>query len=278
MKSFKERCVELRKQDKSIDEIMKITGRPKSSVYQHIKDIPLSSARLRSGREATIKRLNQYSLKRKGKSVRTFRTFSEWSPNTVLLVAHLLFDGSFAQRGCDYNNRSEALVNQVERSMFALYEYAPRYWFNPLTGVHRISYYNVALRTYLGDKAKALLKDIRTLSPECKNAFLKAFFDDEGCMDFRPATNHRSVRGYQKNVSVLTTVQSLLHDLGIESRVVLPNEVQIVGKDNLVRFEQKVNFSPGIYMNGNRSNSRWKRHIEKRQLLRQAIESYKVNS
>ncbi len=63
--------------------------------------------------------------------------------------------------------------------------------------------------------------------------------------------------------------------MGINARVVKPNEVVIVGKENLIRFEREINFSPGVYMNGKRSNSRWKKHIEKRELLKRAIKSFK---
>ncbi len=108
-----------------------------------------------------------------------------------------------------------------------------------------------------------------------KREFVRAFFDDEGCMDFRPKTNHRRVRGYQKEVHVLKIVRELLEEFSIDSHIEMPNEVVIVGKDNLQRFEQEINFSPGVYMNGNRSNSRWKKHMEKRVLLRRAIESFK---
>jgi intein-encoded DNA endonuclease-like protein len=110
---------------------------------------------------------------------------------------------------------------------------------------------------------------------DLKREFIRAFFDDEGCMDFRPKNNVRKVRGYQKNMQILRIIKALLADLDITARIVFPNEVVIVGKENLIRFEREINFSPGVYMNGARSNSRWKKHIEKRELLRRAIESFK---
>ena len=113
------------------------------------------------------------------------------------------------------------------------------------------------------------------MSLDFKREFIRAFFDDEGCMDFRPKNNVRRIRGYQKDVLILKIIKTLLADLNIESRVILPNEVVISGKENLMRFEREINFSPGVYMNGNRSNSRWKKHVEKRELLRQAIASFK---
>lgn len=265
----------MRKQDKSIIEIMEITGRPKTSIYQHIKDIPLSLARIRQYKIAAAARIKKYPLERKGKSIRPFSRFTHWTPTTVRLVAHLIFDGEITHGSCVYNNRSLALIRHVEKLMQSLYSFEPKGWLNKLTGVQRISYHNVALSAYMREKATGLLKDIGGLTIECKRAFLKAFFDDEGCMDFRPAAKSRKVRGYQKDVSVLVLVQDLLNDFDIPARVVKPNEVVIVGKENLIKFEREVNFSPGIYINGNRSNSRWKKHIEKKELLRRAIKSFK---
>lgn len=254
---------------------MRATGRAKSSIYTHIQNIPLSDARVQKYKVAAGKHIRKFALARKGKSGRSFRVFNEWSASTILLVGHLLFDGELVHGGCIYNNRSEALVAQVESLMKEIYAFEPKRWRNPATGVNRISYHNVALSAYLKKKSKELLQQARGMPLGLKREFIRAFFDDEGCMDFRPATNHRRVRGYQKNVSILKLVRVLLGDLDISALLVPPNEVVIVGKENLIRFEKEINFSPGIYMNGNRTNSRWKKNIEKRQLLRMAIESFK---
>lgn len=275
MKTFKEQCVDLRQRGYSIIEIMRVTGRAKSSIHTHIKNIPLSPERIQKYRVANGKRIREFALARKGKSKRSFRTFDTWSSSTVLLVAHLLFDGEIARTRCAYNNRSTALVERVEQLMKEWYEFEPSRYHNKATGVYRITYNNVALGAYLNKKSQELLQRIEKMPLELKREFLKAFFDDEGCMDFRPLTNHRRVRGYQKDAHVLHLVQRVLTDLKIEARVLRPNEVVIVGKENLIRFEQEINFSPGVYINGNRSNSRWKKHIEKRELLRRAILSFK---
>lgn len=271
---FGEQCIALRKQDKSIEEIVRITGRPKTSVYYYIKDISLSDARLQRYRTASGKHIRRYALARKGRSVRPFRPFARWTPEAVQLLGHLLFDGELT-RGAIYNNRSKTLVNRVELLMHVVYEFEPKRWQNPRTGVHRISYHNVALGAYFDKKARELLSVIHRLPHEYKRAFLQAFFDDEGCMDFRPQEGRRKVRGYQKEIRILRVVHNLLHDFNIESAIVLPNEVSITGRVNLQRFETEIGFSRGVCVNGNRTNSRWKKHIEKRKLLKMAIESYK---
>ncbi|MFZ2983659.1 MAG: LAGLIDADG family homing endonuclease [Minisyncoccia bacterium] len=254
---------------------MKMTGRAKSSIYTHIKDIPLSEKRLEEIRKASGKRIRRFALARKGKSVRAFRVFDAWSVDTVLLVAHLLFDGEIARTRCAYNNRSLALLERVERLMRKWYDFEPSRYQNKLTGVYRVTYNNVALGAYLHKKSKELLQHIKKMPNELKREFIRAFFDDEGCIDYRPKEGKRSIRGYQKDTKILSLVQALLQDFDIESKVILPNEVVIVGKENLMRFEREINFSSGVFMNGNRSNSRWKKHMEKRELLKQAITSFK---
>ena len=274
MKPFKERCIELRKQDKSIIEIMRITGRAKSSIHTHIKNIPLSDKRVQQYKVAAGKRIRKFALARKGKSTRPFKRFEKWTPDTVLLVAHLIFDGEIRHGGI-YNNRSEMLIKRVEYCMRSLYDFEPTRYKNILTGVSRISYYNVELAIFLKQKANELVKSIKKMPIRLKSEFLRAFFDDEGCMDYRPQSGRRQIRGYQKDVRILKLARALLTDLNIDSRVVEPNEIVVAGKENLMRFEKEINFSHGVYMNGDRSNSRWKKHIEKRELLRQAIKSFK---
>lgn len=276
MNAFKEKCIALRKKDYSIIEIMEVTGRAKSSIRVHIKNIPLSEKRLKEINEASGKRIREFALARKGKSTRSFKPFEGWTKKTISLMAHLLFDGGiYPNSGCAYNNRSEALLKHVEVCMRVVYEFNPTWHTNPLTGVSRISYHNVALASYFKQKVRELLRDVHTLPIDLKREFVRAFFNDEGCIDYRPEKNRRSIRGYQKDIRILKIIKSLLADLDIASRIVFPNEVVIVGKENLMRFEQEINFSSGVYMNGNRSNSRWKKHVEKRELLKLAIKSFK---
>lgn len=274
--SFKEQCISLRKQDHSIVEIMRITGRPKTTIYAHIRNLPLSEKRLRSYRNASGQHIRQFAVSRKGKSEKKFTPFNEWTLETVLLVAHLTFDGSLGQRIVAYSNRSEALINRVESLMSTIYAYLPKRSFDSHSGVLRTSYYNVSLALYLKSKSRELLAEIENYDLELKKEFLRAFFDDEGCMDLKLKTNKRRIRGYQKDVGVLRVIKSLLADFGIDSHLEPPNEVVISGKSNLSTFQREINFSKGVCINGNRSNSIWKEHLEKRELLQRAINSFKV--
>lgn len=254
---------------------MEATGRAKSSIYTHIREIPLSADRVQQSRRAAGKRIRRFAIARKGKSEHHVRVFDAWSADLVLLVAHLIFDGEITRTRCAYNNRSDTLIARVAGLMRIVYDFEPKQYKNKTTGVRRISYNNVVLGAYMSNKSKELLRDIKTQPQNLKREFVRAFFDDEGCVDYRPNENRRSVRGYQKDVRILKILKTVLRDFDITARIVLPNEIIIVGKDNLVRFEQTINFSSGVCINGNRLNSRWKKHLEKRQILRMAIESFK---
>ncbi len=276
MQSFKNQCIALRKQDFSLLEIAKITGRPKTSVYTHIKDIPLSEDKLQRIKKSYGDHIRTYAIGRKGKSEKTFKPFQMWTPKTVLLVAHLVFDGGLYRTTCAYNSRSAALIQRVEKLMCVLYTFEPKRHKNKITGVFRISYHNVALGAYLQKKATELIEVIERLSRSEQREFLRAFFDDEGCMDYRPKRNQRRVRGYQKDVKKLVLVQRLLTNFDIEASIKKPNEVVIKGKKNLQRFQKEINFSPGVRINGKRSNSLWKESLEKRELLDRAIASFRT--
>ncbi len=275
MNVFKQKCVELRKAGYTLPEIVKVTGRPKTSVYSHIYNIPLSKERLRLIGLASGIRARNLALARKGKSKRDFRKFAQWNKSNVALLAHLMFDGTINKTSCIYNNRNTSLIVMVENCMKEIYGHTPKRYLDEKTGVSRIAYHNVSLCIYLKIKSRELLKDIYLLSKSLKREFIKAFFDDEGCIDFRPRRNLRQIRGYQKNIDILILMQVLLAEFGIQAKVIQPNEVVITRKENLKKFQEEINFSPGVRLNGERSNSIWKKPLEKQFLLAQAIESFK---
>ncbi|MBU6323467.1 MAG: hypothetical protein KGI41_03975 [Patescibacteria group bacterium] len=275
MSTFKERCLSLRRKGYTLPEIVRLTGKPKTSIYFHIRGIALPQEKLARSRLVSGARIRLYAIARKGKSVREFERITTWEPSSVLLLGHLLFDGEIRRGVCSYNNRSKALVERFAKLVEMIYAYPPSLYRNEDTGVTRIAYFNVELSAHLKERALALLRVIHSLPLDAKREFLRSFFDDEGCMDFS-FPKRRKIRGYQKEVKILAIVRRLLGEFGIEAKIVKPNEVVLTGKENLLRFEKEINFSPGVYINGNRSNSRWKIHLEKRALLRMAIESYRT--
>jgi len=273
--SFKETCINLRRKDYTLNEIVEITGRPKTSVYFHIESIPLSKKRQEKIVEERTNRINKYSLSIKGKSLKDFKKIRNFDNTSVTLLSHLLFDGQIIRSGCIYHNRSETLINIVRDCMKDFYLYEPKITKDKVTGVTRISYHNVALANHFKEKTEKLLEDIFLLPVMMKKSFLKSFFDDEGSVRFKKGQNRKEVRGYQYDYDILLLVQKLLKDLNIESRVSKKfNEVTISKKDNLEKFYKEINFSDGVRVNGKRKNSIWKRDLEKREILKMAIDSY----
>jgi hypothetical protein len=274
MKSFKQQCIELRKKDKTLNEIVAITGRSKSSVYAHIKEVELSAKKQAAIRRATITQAKNVAASRRGKALHPYTPFSDWNSDRVLLVSHLLFDGEILKQRCVYNNCSQALINRVTQLLCEVYPHPPKVYVVEKSGVTRIMIHNIELAAFLYEKAVQLLQSIDQLNLSFQREFLRAFFDDEGCMDFRPKTNHRRIRGYQNKRDILELVIQLLANFSIDSKIEEPNEVVITGKENLAQFQNEINFSAGVCINPNRTNSRWKKNLEKRELLQMAIDSY----
>ncbi|MEX0912946.1 MAG: LAGLIDADG family homing endonuclease [Candidatus Paceibacterota bacterium] len=273
-KSFKQTCIDLRLKDCTLNEIVKLTRRSKTSVYFHIKHLQLSEEKKKTiARESSV-RAALLAGKRKGVALRPFKKFIIWSPDLVLLVAHFMFDGRLA-KSCEYNNRSLALIRRVETLMKLVYDFSPTRYLNIDTGVMRTSYHNVAMANFFKLKAEDLLNEVANLPLDCQKEFIRAFFDDEGSMDFRLNRNKRRVRGYQDDKKVLSLIKELLSNFAIEATEQGRNEVVISGKENLIKFREEINFSKGVRINPNRTNSLWKKNLEKRKLLDMAIDSFK---
>ncbi|NQU82656.1 MAG: hypothetical protein HQ539_01780 [Parcubacteria group bacterium] len=277
MLTTKEICVSLRNTGRTLTEIMKETGLAKTTIYYHITDIPLPEdvkARIRRDR---IKRFGENIAKnRKGKCMPGRAPVlkpNKWSKGLIFLVAHFMFDGQVPNSGCVYNNRSKALVDQVEVTMKQVFNLEPRHYFDKGSGVYRIGFYYVELAIYMRKKVIELKKYITTAPVSEKRLFLKVFFDDEGCVSMY--NKKRMVRGYQHNLKTLKLVKKLLKEFDIESKIDEKyQEIVISRKENLIKFRDKINFSKGVYINPNRKNSIWKQKLEKREILDKAINSY----
>ncbi len=271
---FKKTCVNYRKSGLSLNEIVKRTGRSKTSIYFHIQNIPLNSKRRKEISLSASKRILEINAQKKGKS-RLNRhpiCFSLWTKELVCLISHLIFDGEIKHAGCIYTNRSAVLLQQVIDCMPIVYSYH----YNKIEstpGVFRLSYFNVELSKYLKEKSVEMINKIRGMKTELQLSFLKAFFDDEGSVYF--IGKRRSVRGYQHNIKILEIVKELLQNFGIEGKIDKKYyEIVISKKENLEKFAKEINFSPGLCVNGNRGNSVWKKSLEKREILKMALESY----
>ncbi|OGM96586.1 MAG: hypothetical protein A3B86_00710 [Candidatus Yanofskybacteria bacterium RIFCSPHIGHO2_02_FULL_38_22b] len=272
---FKNWCKDLRNKGHTLGEICRITNKPKTTVYFHIKNIPKSNKLVKK-----IKNIKANTIKgkgpAKGKSLlgHSYIKFNRWSPSLVNLVGHMLFDGAIRNSGILYYNRNSSLIRNFVFKMAKIYDGKPKIYYSK--GVVRVAYHNVELANYFNKKSEKLIRDIKNLSVKCKREFLKAFFDDEGSVDFRLSKNSkRRIKGYQHNKKILGLVASLLNEFGISSSVSYRfNEILITKRINIEKFAKEINFSKGLRINGKRLNSVWKRSLEKRKILANLISSY----
>jgi len=270
-----QKCRTLRKDGFSLGDIVRVVHLPKTTVYDYIRDIDLSPEVKNRLKQAGIKQLVEFSHKRKGKCIpgRIVPKPKGWSCDLIYLIAHFMFDGEITAHSCVYNNCNEVLIDGVRFLMKKVFDLEPYVYLNKVTGVHRISYHYVELAIYVQKRSKELLQYIQNATEKEKMIFLKAFFDDEGCAYYWG--NARKVRGYQKDLAILKLVQKLLNDFCIESRIEKKyKEIVISKKENLIKFQNIINFSKGVFINPDRKNSIWKRKLEKREILNRLINSY----
>ncbi len=270
-----DKCRSLRERGFSLKEIISATNLPKTTIFGHVSDIILSPEMKKRIHQSQTKKTIARNSARKGKcwKGREINFPKEWSNDLLFLTAHFIFDGAINYKDCVYQNRSEALILRMEKLMnkvFGLNSY--RYFFQD-TGVFRVAYYNVELSNYFKSKASWLMATIKDASTSEKRIFLQAFFDDEGCAHWRKSK--RIVRGFQKDLKILELVEQLLKDFNIQSTIDKKyKEIIISKKENLIKFQKEINFSPGIFINPNRKNSIWKQKLEKRHILLEMINSY----
>ena len=274
-----EKCRTLRKKGFTLGKIIKTTRLPKTTVFDHIYDIPLSITVQERIRKETIERLKKFSIKtarrRKGKCMpgRIVLKPRDWSNKLLFLVAHFMFDGEIQSHSCVYHNRNKILINRVKFLMKETFNLESCDYLNKKTEVHRVSYHYIELADYIKEKARELKKYIKTTSLSEKKIFLQAFFDDEGCASWR--RKKREVRGFQHNLEILRLIQKLLKDFNIKGRIDEKyKEIIISRKENLLKFRDEINFSKGVFVNPERKNSIWKQKLEKREILNKIINSY----
>jgi len=273
----------MRRSNATLGEIISATGLSKTTVFYHVRDIPKTKALL--GRISTINSANskfaRLALNKagfgKGKSFKTYpyNKPNQWTPDFVMLVAHLMFDGEINHSSCIYNNRSDALIRRIVKLMHDVIGVDDYKYYKKSDGVQRVSYHHVEITIFMEKKSRELLKYILEAPTDQKIAFLRAFFDDEGSMCFEH--KKRVVRGYQHSHERLLLVQKLLADIGIAST--LDNrhvEITISRRENLIKFQKLINFSEGVYINPDRSNSMWKQLLQKRDILQMALASYQT--
>lgn len=265
----------LRRQGNSIGEISLATVLAKSTVYSYTKDIFLN-ARLRKNIELRRKEKNKAVVNpMKGKCLpgREIIMPILWSEDLVHIIAHFMFDGRVDEDGCFYYSKDKYQIEHMQKLLDSMFKASPKIKLRD-NGVYGLVFYHVELTDYLKSRKEEIFSYLNNGTPKAyKREFLRAFFDDEGCVFYKG--NTRRVRGYQKSNLILKQIIDLLSEFGIKSKLdKCANGVEISGKENLEKFSREINFSPEIYINPNRKNGIWKERISKRNILDLALSSY----
>ena len=267
--------VQMRNDGFTLGEIVFKTGLSKTTIFHHIRSIPKSGILIQKIKAIRLAKQKTITDQRRGKSVKNYRFLkpNTWDSDFVKLTAHFLFDGTIGRSGCVYYNRNQVLRDLIIRTMSKKLNVRDYKIYNATGGVKRVCYFNVELASFIRSKADELLEYIVDASKEHKISFLRAFFDDEGCVTF--SSKKRIIRGYQHSLPMLKLIKKLLDAFKIESKIDEKYyELYISGKGNLFKFKRFIGFTPGVRVNGKRSNSIWKKNLEKRQILQMAINSY----
>ncbi|MCQ9207170.1 MAG: LAGLIDADG family homing endonuclease [Omnitrophica bacterium] len=274
---FKEKSRRLRKQGFSLTSITVETKLPKSTVYGYIEDITLTqNQKTEINRKRSELRRNRTNP-RKGICLpgRHIKRPLDWNSQIVHIVAHFMFDGHVRNCGCTYYSRSKYQIEHLKNLIDQTFDIKP-ILHNRADGVAVMAFHNVEFAAYIKEKINEIFPYLKTKATrEEKRIFLKTFFDDEGNIYYN-RKHKRRVRGYQRSHEILRNIAFLLEEFGIKARVDMYSKaVEVSGRENLVVFMQEISFSPHICVNPKRKNTIWKKEIEKREILEQAISSYR---
>lgn len=253
-------------------------GVAKSTVHPYLRDIFLNTKQKQEVELRRKEKCNKRPNSRKGKCLpgREIIKPKFWSDDLVHIVAHFMFDGMVTKDRCVYFSKDKYQIEHMRKLLCKIFKANPRVEKRD-NGVYGIAVYHVELADYIKNRKEKLLSYLNNgASDSSKSIFLKAFFDDEGSVFYK--NDKRRVRGYQKSRVILEQIKKLMDDFGIEGKINNKgNNIEISGRDNLVKFSREINFSSRIYINPDRKNSIWKKKISKRKILALLLKAYHNN-
>lgn len=271
-------CRKLRKEGFFIGEIASIVNIPKTTTYGYVRDILLTDEQKEKVEERRKELAKSKPNPRKGKCIPGKKVLKPktWSKDLIHIVAHFMFDGRIEKHACVYYSSSKYQIDHLRKLAYKLFRVKSTLRRrNNNTPV--LSFYYIELVNYIKHKINEIFEYLDNgANKEEKRLFLQTFFDDEGNIYYNK-DDKRRVGGYQKSYELLRKIQNFLDEFdNISSKInKSKNEIEISGKKNLIKFANEINFSPGIYINPFRKNSIWKKKIQKREILKLVLSSYK---
>ena len=185
----------MRKKGNSYKEISVLLNVSKATVYKYSSSIKLS----KKAKKTILSkiRLNQQKFVKKYAVLKNLKKNVKWSINKIRIISHCLFDGSLTKYTLNYTNTSKMLIIQFINDVYSVYG------INPTLLEKKPGSFSIKYTVYFC--CKRLCDDLRKYSPsystvdkisqipekvfysnkeEIRN-FLRAFWEDEGCITIK---------------------------------------------------------------------------------------------
>lgn len=257
-----ELIAKLRRNGYSYGELASKFNTFKSAIYYHVKNIPVSGV----GKTRLYLRERKAQTKLVERCTKKIRT-PRFTLEKVRLIAHCLFDGevfistakNFYYFG--YSNNSKALVGQFINDVSEIYG-LEKYFIYRRGDNYQVRFCSKKAvedllkhsPSYSNDKRAMVPKEVMTADISLKSAFLRAFWDDEGCIDYRGRLISTCTAP-----NVLRQLALLHKELGI--MVTLHKDYLEVRKSSFPRFVELVGFTDGVKVTRGHNKGRYKAQI-----------------
>ena len=220
---------------RSLRKVRKITGYSINYIKKCIKgkvDFPIYPKPLKSGYEKITK-------------------------EKVRIYAHTVFDGYISHsKGNSYTvgyvNKNPALLKEFKGDVGSVYGLKPT--ISIKRGITTISYSSKLMYLDILNFDKSIIKE----NEKYKKIYLRAFFDDEGCVSFNPKKGKFYISGSQHNQKEILFIKDLLDGLGIKNNIYI-YQIEISLNKSILEYNKMIGFT----------------QTEKRRKLQNALEYYK---
>ena len=204
---------------KSLRKVRKLTGHSINTIKKYIKGkvaFPIYPKPLREG-------------------------YDKITVEKVRLYAHTVFDGHITHTKYNsyivgYTNMNEELLREFEKDVDFVYGLkSGRHTRRGITNLYccsKLMYYDI----------KNFDRSLIRKKEEYKIAYLRAFFDDEGCVIFNPKRGKFYINGCQHNQDEILFIETLLKDLCIRSKV-YHFKIDITLNKDLFRYNELIGFT-----------------------------------
>jgi len=196
------------------------------------------------------------------------------------IIAHLMGDGCVTKRYFTFTNKNKFLLDSYERDIKKLFKDIHIIKGKYNSGTSLLQVQNKPILLFL----KSLIKSFKSHDLEVpnfidsiklKSEFIRALYDDEGCVALRPFRRTKEIKRNlnlsSNSLKFLQQIQSIFkkdfniktnkileYNKKIQNKIYTNYVMSITGKENFVKFREKIGFS----------------HPTKKQMLDLMIASY----